>query len=100
MAFNPLLNSFVNSLNSSDRRSRKVGTFFFESSCPYLPNNIDTENEDLLCNRLSIATLLLQSRKRETLEAVDGVKFCPLGHTTVSDASIQDSGLLSCSFVL
>ena len=64
---------------------------------PYSPKNIDTENEDLLCNRLSIATLLLQSRKREALEAVDGVKFCPLGHTTVSDASIQDSGLVSCS---
>jgi hypothetical protein len=51
--------------------------------------NIHRENEDHFCNRLSMATSL-QSRKRETLEVVDGVKFCPLGHTIVSDATIQD----------
>lgn len=54
--------------------------------------NIHGENEDHFCNRLSMATPL-QSRKRETLEAVDGVKFCPLGHKIVSDVTIQDSRL-------
>ena len=54
------------------------------------------ENEDFFAIVRLWQQLPLRNRKRETLEAVDGVKFCPLGHIIVSDEAIQNIGLFFC----